>query len=84
MVLCVFFSPRYPFSQVVRDTRYKLGESFLHLSQPKALARLEVDQTAVSAQLAEFNHVAKECESGMKDLKVRLYAKFGRAINLDE
>lgn len=63
---------------------YKLGESFLHLSQPKALARLESDQAAVSAQFSELSHVAEECESGMKDLKVRLYAKFGRAINLDE
>lgn len=66
------------------DIRYKLGESFLHLSQPKALARLESDQAAVSAQFSELSHVAEECESGMKDLKVRLYAKFGRAINLDE
>jgi prefoldin subunit 4 len=27
---------------------------------------------------------AEECERGMKELKVVLYAKFGRAINLDE
>jgi prefoldin subunit 4 len=27
---------------------------------------------------------AEECEKGMKELKVILYAKFGKAINLDE
>lgn len=63
---------------------YKLGESFLHLSQADALARLAIDQASVSSQLAELGGVAEECERGMKDLKVRLYAKFGKAINLDE
>ncbi|KAI6001656.1 Prefoldin subunit 4 [Pisolithus orientalis] len=63
---------------------YKLGESFLHLPQPDALFRLEIDQASVSSQLAKLGAVAEECERGMKDLKVRLYAKFGKAINLDE
>lgn len=63
---------------------YKLGESFLHLPQPDALVRLEIDQASVSSQLAKLGAVAEECERGMKDLKVRLYAKFGKAINLDE
>lgn len=64
--------------------RYKVGESFLHLSQSMALSRLELDQATVATQLAELRSIADECESGMKELKVRLYAKFGRAINLDE
>lgn len=36
------------------------------------------------AQLTDLSSVAEECEKGMKELKVVLYAKFGRAINLDE
>ncbi|KAL4073723.1 Prefoldin subunit 4 [Scleroderma citrinum] len=63
---------------------YKFGESFLHLSQPNALVQLDSDQATVSAQFAELSQITEECESEMKDLKVQLYAKFGRAINLDE
>lgn len=82
IVLCVLSDP-------VRITppsipRYKIGESFLHLSQPRALKRLEKDQTDITAQLAVLSTTAEECERGMKELKVVLYAKFGHAINLDE
>ncbi|KAL4078205.1 Prefoldin beta-like protein [Scleroderma yunnanense] len=63
---------------------YKFGESFLHLSQPNAFVQLDSDQATVSAQFAELSQITEECESEMKDLKVQLYAKFGRAINLDE
>jgi prefoldin subunit 4 len=51
---------------------------------PKALKRLERDQTAVAER---FNHIAGEVEDiegQMKNLKVVLYAKFGKAINLEE
>ncbi|KIJ60029.1 hypothetical protein HYDPIDRAFT_177590 [Hydnomerulius pinastri MD-312] len=63
---------------------YKIGESFLHLPQPRAMKRLEKDQAAITAQLSALAATAEECEKGMKELKVTLYAKFGRAINLDE
>ncbi|KAH7889084.1 Prefoldin subunit-domain-containing protein [Phlebopus sp. FC_14] len=63
---------------------YKIGESFLHLTQPRALKRLEKDQADISVQLDSLSAVAEECEKGMKELKITLYAKFGRAINLDE
>ena len=64
--------------------RYKIGESFLHLPLPRALKRLEKDQADITAQLTDLSATAEECEKGMKALKVVLYAKFGRAINLDE
>jgi len=63
---------------------YKIGESFLHLAQPRALKRLERDQADIVSQLTDLSTTAEECEKGMKELKVVLYAKFGRAINLDE
>jgi len=64
--------------------RYKIGESFLHLPQPRAMKRLEKDQAAISAQLSELSATAEQCEKDMKELKITLYARFGRAINLDE
>jgi len=63
---------------------YKIGETFVHLPQPRALERLEKDQADLASQLTTYSESAEECETGMKNLKVVLYAKFGRAINLDE
>lgn len=67
-----------------QTTRYKIGESFLHLPQPRAMKRLEKDQAVLSAQVLELSAGAEQCEKEMKELKVTLYARFGRAINLDE
>ncbi|KAG2047295.1 Prefoldin subunit 4 [Suillus hirtellus] len=63
---------------------YKIGESFLHLPQPRAIKRLEKDQAALSVQILDLSAGAEQCEKEMKELKVTLYARFGRAINLDE
>ncbi|KAF8547228.1 Prefoldin, subunit 4 [Imleria badia] len=64
--------------------RYKIGEFIFHLPLPRALDRLAKDRTDIAAQLAHLSTTADECEKGMEELKVALYAKFGRAINLDE
>ncbi|KAG2338891.1 Prefoldin, subunit 4 [Suillus weaverae] len=63
---------------------YKIGESFLHLPQSRAMKRLEKDQAVLSAQVLDLSAGAEQCEKEMKELKVTLYARFGRAINLDE
>ena len=48
------------------------------------MKRLEKDLALVNDELSRQNSSAEQCESTMKELKVALYAKFGRAINLDE
>lgn len=48
------------------------------------MKRLEKDQGEIESELSGLKDKAEECEKGMKELKVVLYAKFGRAINLDE
>ncbi|KAJ7772727.1 Prefoldin subunit-domain-containing protein [Mycena maculata] len=63
---------------------YKVGEAFLHMPLPRALKRLEKDQTDIDAQVSTLSSSVEECEKEMKELKVTLYAKFGRAINLDD
>ncbi|EDR11621.1 uncharacterized protein LACBIDRAFT_189312 [Laccaria bicolor S238N-H82] len=63
---------------------YKVGEAFLHMPHPQAVKRLERDQNVIDARVAALAAQADECEAEMKDLKVTLYAKFGKAINLDE
>ncbi|KAJ7141451.1 Prefoldin subunit-domain-containing protein [Mycena epipterygia] len=63
---------------------YKVGEAFLHIPLPRALKRLEKDQADIDAQVSTLSSSVEQCETQMKELKVTLYAKFGRAINLDE
>ncbi|PFH53701.1 hypothetical protein AMATHDRAFT_78842 [Amanita thiersii Skay4041] len=63
---------------------YKIGESFLHMSLPQAQKRLEMDQEDIDTRLSSILKATESCESQMKELKVTLYAKFGKAINLDE
>ena len=64
--------------------RYKVGEAFMHLPHRRALKQLERDQEQVNKELSSLTERAADCEKTMKELKVILYAKFGRAINLDE
>ncbi|KAJ7282905.1 Prefoldin subunit 4 [Mycena rebaudengoi] len=63
---------------------YKVGEAFLHMPLPRALKRLEKDQSSIDTQVSVLANSAEDCEKQMKELKVALYAKFGRAINLDD
>ena len=56
----------------------------MHLRHSQAMKRLEKDQSALDDSLSGLKDKAEECEKEMKELKVLLYAKFGRAINLDE
>lgn len=64
--------------------RYRVGDTFLHMAHDSALKRLEKDTSDLDAELSGLAENAEECEKSMKELKVTLYAKFGRAINLDE
>lgn len=63
---------------------YKIGESFVHLSHAKAMKRLQSDQEEIDSQVSNLSSAADECDRDMKELKVQLYAKFGKSINLDE
>ncbi|KAI8992966.1 Prefoldin subunit 4 [Trametes punicea] len=63
---------------------YRIGEAFIHMPHARAVKRLERDLAALNAELEKHTSNAEDCEKQMKELKVILYAKFGRAINLDE
>lgn len=72
------------FPDLIYWLRYKIGEAFLHMPHPKALKHLEKDQGELDKRLGALTASAEDCEKQMKELKVTLYAKFGKAINLDE
>ena len=61
-----------------------MGEAFVHMPPARALKRLTKEQKQLEKELEKRSGVVTECESEMKALKVLLYAKFGKAINLDE
>lgn len=64
--------------------RYRIGETFVHLTPGKALKRIAHDADVLNDEISKIATDAESCEDEMKKLKVTLYAKFGSAINLDE
>lgn len=48
------------------------------------MKRLQSDQEEIDSQVSNLSSAADECDRDMKELKVQLYAKFGKSINLDE
>ncbi|KAK1924366.1 Prefoldin subunit-domain-containing protein [Papiliotrema laurentii] len=62
---------------------YKMGEAFFYLSLPAAKKQLRHDTKRYEKDIGELRERAEECEKGMKELKVQLYAKFGKQINLE-
>ncbi|KAF8608801.1 Prefoldin, subunit 4 [Ceratobasidium sp. AG-I] len=62
---------------------YKIGEAFFRLSLSRAQALLAKDQESADEEISRLQGRIDECQQEMKDLKVVLYAKFGKQINLD-
>ena len=56
----------------------------MHIPYSRAMKRLEKDLATVTEGIEKCETDVEECDKEMKELKVVLYAKFGRAINLDE
>jgi prefoldin subunit 4 len=65
------------------DNSYKIGEAFFRISLSRAQALLIKDQEAADAEISRLQGRIDECQEEMKELKVVLYAKFGKQINLD-
>lgn len=60
-----------------------MGDAFVHISLSAAQKQLEHDQESLDKEIADLRSRIDECETTMKELKVQLYGKFGKAINLD-
>ncbi|WFC99925.1 hypothetical protein MYAM1_002671 [Malassezia yamatoensis] len=69
--------------ELLNDERvlYKVGEAYISMEQQEALMQLEQDTKQADQQLERLQGVMEECETGMKQLKVELYAKFGSNIS---
>ncbi|PWW80330.1 Prefoldin, subunit 4 [Tuber magnatum] len=62
---------------------YKIGDSFFHLPLEEATQLLNASKEEVGKEVAEIVEKMEANESVMNGLKVELYAKFGKAINLE-
>lgn len=62
---------------------FKIGETFVHLVVTQAQERIEKDQERLDAEISALVERTEAFEKEMKELKVALYAKFGKQINLD-
>lgn len=61
---------------------YKIGDAYMSMPQSEAVEQLEQDTRRTSAELARLEDQMSECEKGMSELKVKLYARFGSNISM--
>ncbi|KAL7271122.1 hypothetical protein RUND412_006151 [Rhizina undulata] len=62
---------------------YKIGDSFLHLPLPEVHELLEANTEKITKEIRELEENMERNREAMEGLKVTLYAKFGKAINLE-
>ncbi|EPQ27802.1 uncharacterized protein PFL1_04547 [Pseudozyma flocculosa PF-1] len=65
------------------EVLYKIADSFVSIPHAAAMERLERDQAEADEQIDALKAKLDEYDEGMKQLKVKLYAKFGENINLE-
>ncbi|KAF7712624.1 Prefoldin subunit 4 [Penicillium ucsense] len=62
---------------------YKIGDAFFHLPLPDAQSMLETSTAQIDADVSKLEDSLGELRDEMQQLKVSLYARFGRSINLE-
>ncbi|WFD24063.1 hypothetical protein MEQU1_002760 [Malassezia equina] len=60
---------------------YKIGDAYVNMTQSEAMAQLETDTQRAEQELKHLQERMDECEKGMEELKVLLYARFGNNIS---
>ena len=64
--------------------RYQLGESYMQIDKTEVESLLEKEEQRINSELDRINNLVAETKGTMSSLKVKLYAKFGNSINLEE
>ncbi|KAI0395680.1 Prefoldin subunit-domain-containing protein [Xylariaceae sp. FL0594] len=62
---------------------YKIGDSFFHLPLEKAQDMLASSTSRVEEEVSELEDKIGSTKEEMQQLKIELYARFGRSINLE-
>jgi prefoldin subunit 4 len=63
--------------------RYKIGDSFVHLPLEEAQTLLASSTEQIDSEVAKLEETLSDLRDEMQQLKVALYARFGRSINLE-
>jgi prefoldin subunit 4 len=64
--------------------RYQLGECYLQVDKTEVESLLEKEEQRINSELDRFSELLAQTKASMGELKVKLYAKFGTSINLEE
>ncbi|KAL4940379.1 hypothetical protein BDV06DRAFT_196812 [Aspergillus oleicola] len=62
---------------------YKIGDSFVHLPLEEAQGMLASSTEQIDSEVSKLEDTLGELRDEMQQLKVALYARFGRSINLE-
>ncbi|KAI1826826.1 Prefoldin subunit-domain-containing protein [Xylaria intraflava] len=62
---------------------YKIGDAFFHISLSQAQEMLASSTSRIEEELSELEDKMGTTREEMQQLKVELYARFGRSINLE-
>ncbi|KAI9761746.1 MAG: bifunctional AP-4-A phosphorylase/ADP sulfurylase [Chaenotheca gracillima] len=62
---------------------YKIGDTFFSLHLEEAQAMLSSSTETIEADISTVQEKLEGVQSEMQELKVALYARFGRSINLE-
>lgn len=63
--------------------QYKIGDTFIFLTQADVMKRLEVDSGKINKEISDIEEKKSSVSGRMEELKKDLYSKFGDAINLE-
>lgn len=70
-------------AQLIIFDRYKIGDSFIHLPLEQAQSLLSTSTDEIDAEVSRLEDALGEIREELSGLKATLYARFGKAINLD-
>ena len=63
--------------------RYKIGDSFISLPLPDVQELLQTATSQIEGDISAVEEKLSTIREDMSELKVELYARFGRSINLE-
>lgn len=65
------------------DNRYKIGDAFFHVKVEQAQEMLSTATEKLEEEVEGLEEKLGTTKEEMQELKVQLYARFGRSINLE-
>lgn len=77
------FSTSPGFDPKLTSSSYKIGDSFISLPLPEVQEMLSANTTEIEEEVSALERKLATVREEMSELKVELYARFGRSINLE-